>query len=92
MTCDIATLMADANCFYNINDLQKQALRIQLLCNIGVAIAAGGGGGGYLPLSGAGHPEGVATGTIVGQTYFRTDTGELFLFNGTPGTDTGWTP
>lgn len=92
MSCDVQTLMDDAACFYGLSDSMSQALRLSLLCNIGVAIAAGGGGGGYLPLSGSGHPEGVATGVIVGQTYFRTDTGELYLFNGTPGNNTGWTP
>jgi hypothetical protein len=41
-------------------------------------------------LSGNGSPEGVVTGAIQGQTYLDLDSGALWAFAGTVGTDTGW--
>lgn len=35
-------------------------------------------------------PEGVQIGYWVGDQYFNTDVQRLYVFNGTPGTDTGW--
>ncbi len=43
------------------------------------------------PLTGIGSPEGVQTGGFVGQLYFDTSTNGLYVFNGTPGANTGWT-
>lgn len=51
-------------------------------------ISGGGGGAGFL--SGNGSPEGVVTGEEQGQTYLDLDTGGLWAFAGTPGTNTGW--
>lgn len=43
------------------------------------------------PLTGIGSPEGVQVGEFVPQLYFDTSNHALYVFNGTPGTKTGWT-
>lgn len=49
-----------------------------------------GGGGGASFLSGNGSPEGVVTGTVVGQTYLNLTDGGMWAFAGTAGQNTGW--
>lgn len=54
-----------------------------------------GGGGGSVSCEdcfrhGSGSPEGSVTGDFVNQPYLDEDTGALYVFNGTPGTNTGW--
>lgn len=39
---------------------------------------------------GHGSPEGVNTGAFQGQEYIDLDTGGVYVFLGTPGTNTGW--
>lgn len=41
-------------------------------------------------LHGNGSPEGVETGDFINQPYMDEDDGSLWVFNGTPGTNTGW--
>lgn len=55
-----------------------------------LAMRNGIGAGADLFPSGSMHPEGNVTGAFVGQPYFRTN-GDSFKFNGTPGTNIGWT-
>jgi hypothetical protein len=87
--CDINALLADAKCFFAMPEFVIDVAQAALLCNISTTIS-GGGGPGFL--SGHGSPEGVVTGAIQGQTYEDLDTGALYLFAGTPGTNTGWGP
>lgn len=54
----------------------------------GWSAVSGGSGANFL--SGNGSPEGVVEGQVEGQTYLDLDTGGLWVFGGTPGTDTGW--
>lgn len=42
------------------------------------------------PLTGTGSPEGLQTGTFLGEEYVDTSNGALYVFIGTPGTTTGW--
>lgn len=55
-----------------------------------IQMTISGGGGGANFLSGNGDPNGVKTGTVVGQTYLDLDDNALWVFAGTPGTNTGW--
>jgi hypothetical protein len=41
-------------------------------------------------ISGEGTPEGAETGYTVGDQYTATDTSKQYVFNGTPGENTGW--
>lgn len=38
LTCDVETLLADANCFYGMSSEQLRVIRVQLLCDIGALI------------------------------------------------------
>lgn len=41
--------------------------------------------------NGTGTPEGAVSGLAVGlHQFWRTDTGKMYIFNGTVGTSTGW--
>lgn len=84
--CNVQELLDDAKCFAVLPPFILDTVRTQLLCNIGAALASGTAGF----LSGSGSPEGVTIGAIQGQTYTDLDTSNLYVFTGTPGTDTGW--
>lgn len=54
-----------------------------------------GGGGGVADCEdcfphGSGSPEGVRTGDFIGQQYLDEDNDARYVFNGTPGANTGW--
>jgi hypothetical protein len=55
-----------------------------------IKMTISGGGGGADFLSGNGDPNGSVTGTVVGQTYVDLDDNALWVFTGTPNTNTGW--
>lgn len=85
-SCNIQTLLDDGKCFAAVPQGTRSILALQLLCNI----SNGGGGGGANFKSGTGDPEGSVIGDVVGQTYLDTATCSIYLFNGSPGSDTGW--
>lgn len=85
-SCDVQTLLDDATCFMAVQPFTLQALQAQLLCNIEAAVPTSGTNF----LSGNGSPEGVVTGEVQGQTYLDLDSGALYSFGGTVGTNTGW--
>jgi hypothetical protein len=49
-----------------------------------------GGGGSFPTFTGSGSPEGVQTATVFGQTYQDTSIGNLWQYQGTPPSNTGW--
>lgn len=85
MACDYQTLLDDAACFAAMPEEILRVQQTQLLCELSGIVSGGAG-----PLAGSGTPEGVQTGQIAGQTYFRTDNNTLYAFGGTVGTNTGW--
>jgi hypothetical protein len=46
--------------------------------------------GAFPTFKNAGSPEGIQTATAVGQSYVNTTNGELWVYNGTPPSNTGW--
>lgn len=85
-SCNVQTLLAEGKCFATLPTGMKLDVGLQLLCNT----ANGGGGGGANFKSGVGDPEGTVIGDVVGQTYLDTVSCSTYLFNGSPGSATGW--
>jgi hypothetical protein len=50
----------------------------------------GGSGSSFPTFTGAGSPEGSQSATAKNQSYVDSDTGDLWLYNGTPPSNTGW--
>lgn len=75
-----------------MNEPEMLAYIANLLCEIKTLIASGGIGAGVGSIAGSGNPNGSVIGIGLGQIYTDIDTGSLYTFLGTPGTNTGWFP
>lgn len=83
--CNVQSLISDAcaSGFTCLDSRSREAVLLQLLCNL--AAAASGSSGG---LAGSGSPEGVVT-APVGTTYYDTTSGSFYVKRTGTG-NTGW--
>ncbi len=76
-TCNVDSLLSQANCFACQSPGLWPILELQLLCNI--LSAGGGGGGGQQVFSGAGDPTaGGVVPAVSNALYIDTNTGTLY--------------
>ena len=90
MTCDVQTLLTDAACFSCLTPGERVLVQLQLLCNIAGGTGGGGIGAGCV-LSTNGNPEGVLVSSCSPAFAIDPNSGALYIFTGTAGTNTGWT-
>lgn len=79
-TCNVQELLNDANCFACLSQKDLEVIQTQLLCEI---LQAGGTGGQSCNLCGTADPTDDPTCDCA--TYYRTDTGEFWVWDDTGG-------
>lgn len=82
-SCDVTTLLSEANCYNCLTNRQLQLIQTSLLCNI-FAEGGGGGGGGQEVYDGNGDPNGAVTPIINSNpaVYYNLDVpGEIWYWS-----------